>query len=74
MATVKSTIELQDKMTPILSKVVKNLELTISMMEEMNTTTSGGKGFEKISKEVKVANEELNRLVDELDKVEKEIK
>lgn len=74
MATVKSTIELQDKMTPILSKIVKNLELTISMMEEMNTATSGGKGFEKISKEVKVANEELNRLVDELDKVEKEIK
>lgn len=74
MATVKSTIELQDKMTPILSKIVKNLELTISMMEEMNTATSGGKGFEKISKEVKVANEELNRLVDELDKVEKKIK
>ena len=41
--------------------VVKNLELTISMMEEMNTATSGGKGFAEW-KNVKCYDEKGNHI------------
>lgn len=51
MATVKNTITLQDKMTPILSKMMRAMNSTMKVMESMNKA-SGNIGNDRVFKKM----------------------
>lgn len=37
MATVNNTISLQDKMTPVLSQIIRSLDATVKAMKSLNS-------------------------------------
>lgn len=64
MATVKNAITLQDRMTPVLSKVMKAMNSSMKVMESMNRATNNvgnSKAFSKMQKDVQAADNAVKK-------------
>ncbi len=67
MATVKNTITLQDKMTPVLRTIIKSMQSTLDVMAGVDKVSNSA--FRKMQKDVRAASDALddfNRDVDEI--------
>ena len=64
MATVKNTITLQDKMTPVLRSVIKALQSTVSAMSQIDGVSNTS--FNRMKKDVSMAEDAVNKLEQEL--------
>lgn len=64
MATVKNTIALQDKMTPVLRSVIKALQSTVVAMSQIDGVSNTS--FNRMKKDVSVAEDAVNKLEQEL--------
>lgn len=62
MATVRQALTLQDKMSPVLSKIMRSMESTLQVMERMNTAAGRGipaSEFAAARRQIEAANSEL---------------
>lgn len=69
MATVKNTIKLQDKMTPVLRSIIKSLDTTVNVMAGVDKVSN--KAFDKMKQDVRQAQaalEQFNKGVDDVPK------
>lgn len=64
MATVKNTITLQDKMTPVLRSVIKALQSTVVAMSQIDDVSNTS--FNRMKKDVSMAEDAVNKLEQEL--------
>ena len=67
MATIKNTITMQDKMTPVLRTIIKSMQSTLDVMAGVDKVSNNA--FRKMQKDVKAASDALdnfNRDVDEI--------
>ncbi len=58
MATVKNTILLQDKFTPVLGKMMKSMQSTVDVMAKMDNVSNSA--FKKVQQDVKMASDSLD--------------
>lgn len=68
MATVRETIELQDKMSPVLGNIIRSLRGTISVMKKLDASIDDSK-FQKIENDLLRAENALADFNNELDDV-----
>lgn len=66
MATVRETIELQDKMSPVLGNIIRSLRGTISVMKKLDASIDDSK-FQKIENDLLRAENALADFNNELD-------
>lgn len=66
MATVRETIELQDKMSPVLGNIIRSLRGTISVMKKLDASIDDSK-FKKIENDLLRAENALAGFNNELD-------
>lgn len=66
MATVRETIELQDKMSPVLGNIIRSLRGTISVMKKLDASIDDSK-FKKIENDLLRAENALADFNNELD-------
>lgn len=66
MATVRETIELQDKMSPVLGNIIRSLRGTISVMKRLDASIDDSK-FKKIENDLLRAENALADFNNELD-------
>lgn len=66
MATVRETIELQDKMSPVLGNIIRSLSGTISVMKKLDASIDDSK-FQKIENDLLRAENALADFNNELD-------
>src|SRR5690554_2492449 len=67
MATIKNTITMQDKMTPVLRTIIKSMQTTVDVMAGVDKVSNNA--FRKMQKDVQAASDALdnfNRDVDEI--------
>ena len=67
MATIKNTITMQDKMTPVLRTIIKSMQSTLDVMAGVDKVSNSA--FSKMQKDVRAASDALdnfNRDVDEI--------
>lgn len=67
MATIKNTITMQDKMTPVLRTIIKSMQSTLDVMAGVDKVSNNA--FRKMQKDVRAASDALdnfNRDVDEI--------
>lgn len=67
MATIKNTITMKDKMTPVLRTIIKSLQSTVDAMAGVDKVSNSA--FRKAQKDIRAASEALdnfNRDVDEI--------
>ena len=67
MATIKNTITMQDKMTPVLRTIIKSMQSTLDVMAGVDKVSNSA--FRKMQKDVRAASDALdnfNRDVDEI--------
>ena len=67
MATIKNTIALQDKMTPVLRTIIKSMQSTLDVMAGVDKVSNSA--FRKTQKDIRAASDALddfNRDVDEI--------
>ena len=67
MATIKNTITMQDKMTPVLRTIIKSMQSTLDVMAGVDKVSDNA--FRKMQKDVRAASDALdnfNRGVDEI--------
>lgn len=69
MATVKNTIKLQDKMTPVLRSIIKALNTTVSTMAGVDKVSN--KAFDKMKQDVRQAQAALEQFNNSADDVPK---
>lgn len=67
MATVKNTITMQDKMTPVLITIIKSLESTVDAMAGVDNVSNTT--FRKAQKDVQAATEAINQFNINLDEI-----
>ena len=58
MATVKNTILLQDKMTPVLKSIIKSMQSTVDIMAGMDGVSNTA--FDRVKRNVQAASDALN--------------
>ena len=68
MATVRETIELQDKMSPVLGNIIRSLRGTISVMKKLDASIDDSK-FQKIENDLLRAENALVDFNNELDDI-----
>jgi tape measure domain-containing protein len=67
MATIKNTITMQDKMTPVLRAIIKSMQSTLDVMAGVDKVSNSA--FRKTQKDIRAASDALddfNRDVDEI--------
>lgn len=67
MATIKNTITMQDKMTPVLRTIIKSMQSTVDAMAGVDKVSNNA--FRKMQKDVRAASDALddfNRDIDEI--------
>lgn len=69
MATVKNTIKLQDKMTPVLRSIIKALDTTVTVMAGVDKVSN--KAFDKMKQDVRQAQAALEQFNNSADDVPK---
>lgn len=67
MATVKNTIKLQDKMTPVLRSIIRSLDTTVSTMAGVDKVSN--KAFDKMKRDVQQAQAALDHFNNSADDV-----
>src|SRR5690554_6843104 len=60
MATIKNTITLQDKFTPVLKTMMKAMNSTVTAMAGMDNVSN--KAFKQMKRDVQAANEAIDDL------------
>ena len=71
MANVSNSISLQDKMTPVLSQIIRSLDATLKAMKSVNAESSKGaqaKAFGAANNAIKQAKNSLDGMVGEMKK------
>lgn len=71
MANVSNSISLQDKMTPVLSQIIRSLDATLKAMKSVNAESSKGaqaKAFSAANNAIKQAKNSLDGMVGEMKK------
>ena len=66
MANVSNSISLQDKMTPVLSQIIRSLDATLKAMKSVNAESSKGaqaKAFSAANNAIKQAKNSLDGMV-----------
>ena len=69
MASVSNSISLVDKMTPVLSQIIRSLDLTVKAMKSVNTESNRvaqEKAFNAANNAIKQANNSLDKMVQEM--------
>ncbi len=69
MANVTNSISLQDKMTPVLSQIIRSLDLTVKAMKTVNVESNRvaqEKAFKQANNAIKQANNSLDKMVSEM--------
>lgn len=72
MATVRQALSLQDRMTPVLSSIMKSMRSTMNVMEQMNRAASRGitnEAWKQAKRDIDAAEEALNRFGQEEDNI-----
>jgi len=67
MATVKNTITLQDRMTPVLRTIIKSLQSTVDAMAGVDHVSNSA--FKKAQKDINAASEALDQFNNNLDEI-----
>lgn len=67
MATIKNTISLQDKMTPILRTIIQSLQGTVLQMASVDSASN--QAFKTVQKDAQKADETINNLNNNLDNI-----
>lgn len=67
MATIKNTISLQDKMTPILKTIIQSLQSTVDAMGSVDSISN--QAFKTVQKDVIKATEAVNNFNNNLDEI-----
>lgn len=67
MATIKNTISLQDKMTPILKTIIQSLQGTALQMASVDSASN--QAFKTVQKDTQKAAETINNLNNNLDNI-----
>lgn len=69
MATVNNTITLQDKMTPVLSQIIRSMDTTLKAMKSLNAESNKGLSagaFKKAENAIKAARTSLDGLTNDM--------
>lgn len=77
MAAIHNSIQLQDRMTPVLRSIIKSMESTLKVMERLDKQTKKGehsKAFKQATREIENANSALQRMQNQLIKVDNNAK
>lgn len=72
MATVRQTIALQDRVTPVLSSIMTAMRSTMTTMRAMNdamSTPLAGSAFDEMRRDIENADEQLRRFQDHVDEL-----
>lgn len=64
MATIKNTITMQDKMTPVLRTIIKSLQSTVDAMAGVDKVSNSA--FRKMQKDVRAASDALDNFNNEI--------
>lgn len=67
MATVKNTVTMQDRMTPILRTIIKSLESTVDAMAGVDHVSNAA--FRKAQTDIRAASEALNDFNNNIDEI-----
>lgn len=67
MATIKNTIAMQDKMTPVLRTIIKSMQSTVSAMAGVDKASNSA--FKKAQKDVNAASDAVNKFNGDLDEI-----
>lgn len=73
MANVTNSISLQDKMTPVLSQIIRSLDLTVKAMKSVNAESNRvtqEKAFKAANNAIKQANISLDKMTREMKQAE----
>lgn len=74
MANVNNSISLQDKMTPVLSNIIRSLDLTVKAMKSVNAESNKvtqEKAFIRANNAIKQANNALDKMTQEMKEADK---
>lgn len=77
MATVRQTLALNDRMSPVLSKIISAMHTTLDVMEQVNVASGRGIGagvFDKARTQINAANTALQQTVNEVHEVDNAVK
>lgn len=69
MATVNNTITLQDKMTPVLSQIIRSMDTTLKAMKSLNAESNKGlsaEAFKKAENAIKAARTSLDGMTNDM--------
>ena len=69
MATVSNTITLQDKMTPVLSQIIRSMDSTLKAMKSLNAESSKGMSataFKQAENAIKAARTSLDGMTNDM--------
>jgi len=67
MATIKNTITLQDKMTPVLRSIIKSMQTTVDVMAGVDKVSNNA--FKKMQKDVEAASAALDNFNQNIDDI-----
>lgn len=73
MATVNNTITLQDKMTPVLSKIIHSMDMTLKAMKSLNAESNKGisaAALQKADNAIKAARTSLDGMTNSMKNVQ----
>lgn len=68
MATVRNTITLQDKMTPVLRSIIKAMQSTIDAMAKVDNISD--KAFKKATSDINAASAALNKMENDVTSIQ----
>lgn len=74
MATIRNSINLQDRMSPVLRSVMKSMDSTLRVMKNLDRQANKGvqsKAYKTAQRDIQRANNELTRMQNNLDRADR---
>lgn len=74
MATIRNSISLQDRMTPVFRSIIKSMDSTLRVMQNLDRQANKGaqsKAYRTAERDIKRANNELIRMQNNLSRADK---
>ena len=74
MATIRNSISLQDRMTPVFRSIIKSMDSTLTVMRNLDKQANKGtqsKAYRSAERDIKRANNELIRMQNNLSRADK---
>lgn len=74
MASIKNSISLQDRMSPVLRSVMKSMDSTLRVMQNLDRQSNKGvqsKAYQAAQKDIQRANNQLIKMQNNLDRADK---